>query len=169
MPSYRNISFATAGSVVDVLDHGANVLVQGSATRELIGRITTLERPLERYLFVPKRHNDVFAQFAETMWMLAGRDDISWLSKYLPIAPNYSDDGQTWRGAYGPRLRRWGGRVDQLDNVRRLLSEDRASRRAVMVLFDPERDFADSKGYPVQQLAQLDCARRQAPFKRGQP
>ena len=35
-----------------------------------------LERPLERYLFLPKRHNDVFAQFAETMWMLAGRDDI---------------------------------------------------------------------------------------------
>lgn len=148
MPSYRNISFATAGSMIDVLEHGADVLVRGSATRELIGRITTLERPLERYLFLPKRHNDVFAQFAETMWVLAGRDDISWLSRYLPRAPNYSDDGQTWHGAYGPRLRRWAGHVDQLDKVRALLSEDRTSRRAVMVLFDPERDFANSNDIP---------------------
>lgn len=148
MPSYRNISFATVASVMDVVDQGSDVVVGGKATRELIGRLTALEQPLERYLFLPKRHNDVFAQFAETMWVLAGRDDIGWLSRYLPRAPNYSDDGQTWRGAYGPRLRRWTGDVDQLDEVRRLLSADQASRRAVMVLFDPVRDFVDSKDVP---------------------
>lgn len=148
MPIYRNISFATAGSVVDVLDHGSDVVVRGMATRELVGRVTTLDRPLERYLFLPKRHNHVFAQFAETMWVLAGRNDIAWLARYLSRAPDYSDDGQTWHGAYGPRLRRWAGHVDQLDNVRRLLNGDPASRRAVMSLFDPERDFADSKDIP---------------------
>lgn len=148
MPSYRNISFATAGSLIDVFDHGSDVVVRGKVTRELVGRITTLERPLERYLFLPKRHNDVFAQFAETMWVLAGRDDIAWLSKYLPRAPDYSDNGRTWHGAYGPRLRRWARDVDQLDKVRRLLSEDQASRRAIMVLFDPAQDFVDSKDIP---------------------
>ena len=148
MPSYRNISFATVGSVIDILDHGSNVVVHGKATRELMGRLTTLERPLERYLFLPKRHNDVFAQFAETMWVLAGRDDVVWLSRYLPRAPDYSDDGRTWHAAYGPRLRRWAGDVDQLDKVRRLLTEDRESRRGVMVLFDPARDFVDSKDIP---------------------
>jgi thymidylate synthase len=135
-------------SVIDVLDQGADVVVRGKATRELVGRLTTLEQPLERYLFLPKRHNDVFAQFAETMWVLAGRNDIAWLSRYLPRAPDYSDDGQTWHGAYGPRLRRWAGDVDQLDKVRRLLSEDQASRRAVMVLFDPVQDFVDPKDVP---------------------
>ncbi len=148
MPSYRNISFATADSVVEVYDQGSDVVVRDKATRELIGRLTTLEQPLERYLFLPKRRNNVFAQFAETMWMLAGRNDIAWLSRYLPRASDYSDDGQTWHGAYGPRLRRWAGDVDQIDKVRRLLSEDRASRRAVMVLFDPVRDFEDSKDIP---------------------
>lgn len=148
MPVYRNISFATAGSVVDVLDHGSDVAVRGKATRELVGRTTTLDQPLERYLFLPRRHNDAFAQFAEAMWVLAGRDDIAWLARYLPRAPDFSDDGLTWHGAYGPRLRRWAGHVDQVDGVRRLLSADLASRRAVMALFDPERDFAASNDIP---------------------
>lgn len=148
MPIYRNISFATAGSVVDVLDHGSDVVVRGKATRELVGRTTTLDQPLERYLFLPKRHNDAFAQFAEAMWVLAGRDDIAWLARYLPRAPDFSDDARTWHGAYGPRLRRWAGHVDQLDSVRRLLSEDPTSRRAVMALFDPGRDFAVSNDIP---------------------
>jgi thymidylate synthase len=148
MPTFRNISFATAASVTDVCENGTEVVVRGRTTRELVGRLTTLEKPLERYLFLPKRHNDVFAQFAETLWVLAGRDDIDWLSRYLPRAPDYSDDGATWHGAYGPRLRRWAGTVDQLDKVRRLLSQDKTSRRAVMTLFDPSRDFADSKDIP---------------------
>lgn len=147
MPSYRNISFATAASVQELLRHGADVVVRARQTKELVGRMTRLERPLERYLFLPRRHNDVFAQFAETMWVLAGRDDIGWLKRYLPRAPDFSDDGETWRGAYGPRLRNW-GTVDQIDAVRKLLSVDRASRQAVMILFDPARDYTVSKDIP---------------------
>lgn len=148
MPNYRNVSFATAASVAHVLDHGCDVVVRGKATRELVARVTGLERPLERYLFLPARHNDVFAQFAQAMWALAGRDDIDWLSAYLPRAPDFSDDGRTWRGAYGPRLRSWNGHIDQLDEVRRLLIDDQASRRAVMSLFDPARDFVNTKDVP---------------------
>ncbi|WP_349958065.1 thymidylate synthase [Rhizobium sp. ZPR3] len=148
MPSYRNISFATAASVADVLQYGSEVVVRGKQTRELIERVTVLERPLERYLFLPKRHNDVFAQFAETMWVLAGRNDFAWLEGYLPRAAEYSDDGHTWRGGYGPRLRHWSGNVDQIDEVRKLLLADTVSRRAVMVLFDPGQDFVDSQDIP---------------------
>lgn len=148
MPNYRNISFATVDSVADLLQSGAEVRVRGKLTRELLGRISSLERPYERYLFVPKRYNDVFAQFAETMWMLAGRNDIAWLKRYLPRAPDFSDDGDTWHGAYGPRLRAWGGSIDQLDEVRRLLAKDHASRRAVMTLFDPAFDYADTRDIP---------------------
>jgi thymidylate synthase len=148
MPNYRNISFATVDSVADVLQSGVEVRVRGKLTRELLGRVTSLERPYERYLFVPKRHNDVFAQFAETMWMLAGRDDIGWLARYLPRAPEFSDDGKIWHGAYGPRLRRWNESIDQLNEVRQLLTKDLTSRRAVMTLFDPARDYIVSKDIP---------------------
>lgn len=147
MRSYRNVSVATTEMVGELLGAGSSVEVRGRSTREVVARHTRLNRPLERHLFVPGRNNDVFAQVAETMWVLAGRDDVAWLERYLPRAPQFSDDGKTWRAAYGPRLRNWGGR-DQIDEVRNLLIDDPASRRAVISLFDPARDIVHAKDVP---------------------
>ena len=134
--------------MADLLAHSTEVVVRGVRTREVLHRVTILERPLERFVFVPRRGNDPFAQIAEAVWVLAGRDDLAWLARYIPRAADYSDDGQIWRAAYGPRLRRWRGRVDQLDRVRELLLSDPTSRRAVSGLFDPDADFVDSKDVP---------------------
>ena len=144
----RNVSFATVECLSAILERGSEVVVRGSRTRELTHHVTVLERPLERFVFVPNRGNDPFAQMAEAVWVLAGRDDVDWLRRYLPRALDFSDDGSTWRGGYGPRLRRWHGVVDQLDQVRRLLVSDRASRRAVTALFDPEIDFVATLDVP---------------------
>jgi len=144
---YRNISFATVAGLADLLDHGAAIEVRGATVRELRSRMTVLSRPRERCLFVPYRMNDMIANLAETFWVLAGRNDVAWLTPYLPRAIEYSDDGVTWRGGYGPRLRDWKG-VDQIGETRRLLLQERATRRAVMSLFDPDRDFVDSKDIP---------------------
>ena len=134
--------------MADLLAQGSEVVVRGDRTREILHRVTILERPLERFVFVPHRRNDPFAQIAEAVWVLAGRDELAWLARYIPRAADYSDDGEIWRAAYGPRLRRWRGRVDQLDRVRELLLSDPTSRRAVAGLFDPDADFVDSKDVP---------------------
>ena len=110
-------------------------------------KITILQRPLERCLFLPHRGNEIVATIAETLWVLAGRDDIGWLSVFLPRASDFSDDGVRWRGAYGPRLRNWHG-VDQIAQNLRLLREEQSTRRAVISLFDPDRDFVHSKDIP---------------------
>jgi thymidylate synthase len=144
----RNVSFATVNGLADLMANGAEVTVRGHRTREVLHWVATLQRPLERFVFVPGRGNDPFAQIAEAVWVLAGRGDVGWLGRYLPRALDYSDDGEIWRAAYGPRLRRWHGSIDQLDRVRRLLLADPASRRAVAGLFDPEADFVDSKDVP---------------------
>lgn len=146
----RNVSFATVEGIGAVMAAGTVVAVGGQTTRELIHHVTVLERPLERFIFVPERRNDAFAQIAEAIWVVAGRDDVSWLSRYLPRAGDFSGDGQTWRGAYGPRLRHWRGEndVDQIDQVRRILKEDGSSRRAVMSLFDPNRDLKATSDIP---------------------
>ncbi len=86
-------------------------------------------------------------QLPKSMWVIAGRNDLEYLSAYLPRAIEFSDDGCTWRAGYGPRLRNWNG-VDQLAAVVDLLTADRVVRRAVMTIFDPNRDYAESKDVP---------------------
>ncbi|APX86880.1 hypothetical protein BV511_20565 [Methylorubrum extorquens] len=145
----RNVSFATVEGLEALMRIGNPVTVAGKETREILHRVTIVERPLERFVFVPERRNDAFAQMAEALWVMAGRNDVEWLSRYLPRAADFSNDGgSTWRGAYGPRLRRWHGSVDQFEHVRRLLHEDPSSRRAVMNLFDPAIDLAADDDIP---------------------
>jgi hypothetical protein len=67
----RNISFATAASLRKILLDGKAETVRGTETREILSQVTTLERPLERCLFLPGRLNDVFAQVAESLWVIS--------------------------------------------------------------------------------------------------
>jgi thymidylate synthase len=144
---HRNISFATIEGLAEIISTGEAIEVRGSRVQELRNKVTVLQRPLERCLFLPHRGNDIAATIAETVWVLAGRDDIGWLSTFLPRASEFSDDGVRWRGAYGPRLRDWHG-VDQIAQNLRVLREEQSTRRAVISLFDADRDFAPSKDIP---------------------
>lgn len=116
-------------------------------TKELTHVGITLDYPLRREVLVPGRRCNIVAQIAETVWVLAGRNDVEWLSRYLPRARDYSDDGKVWRGAYGRRLRKWHG-ADQLTAVVEALQEDPETRRAVAVIYDPEQDFEPGKDIP---------------------
>lgn len=145
--TYRNAARAFVAELAEIRSTGHAVRVRGMRTHELLARTVTLENPMERFITVPGRRNDVFATIAETMWVLAGRNDMEYLARYLGRALQFSDDQATWRGGYGPRLRNWDG-VDQVDEIRKLLHSDAESRRAVAVLFDPARDFAETLDVP---------------------
>ncbi len=144
---HRNASAATAAGLSQLLSRGQALHVRGKEIREIRNNIIVLERPVEKVLIMPHRGNSVFAALAETMWVLAGRNDLGWLKTYLRRAPDFSDDGQTWRAGYGPRLRNWKG-VDQIEEVLKLLRDESTSRRAVMSLYDPAVDFVESKDIP---------------------
>ncbi|QPE05502.1 hypothetical protein IT882_05645 [Microbacterium schleiferi] len=144
---YRNAARAFIAELAEIRSSGQPVTVRGLPTHERLARTVTLAQPTERFITVPGRRNDVFATIAETMWVLAGRNDMEYLARYLGRALQFSDDQVTWRGGYGPRLRDWGG-VDQVDEIRKLLRSDPESRRAVAVLFDPARDFVDTLDVP---------------------
>jgi thymidylate synthase len=45
---------------------------------------TTLTNPVNREILVESRKANIFAQIAETMWVLSGRNDVEWLERYLP-------------------------------------------------------------------------------------
>jgi len=147
MTTYRHIEAAFLGELREIIECGGDVAVRGALTRECRARLIEIENVRERYLLIPGRNNNIFAAIAESMWVIAGRNDLEYIRPYLPRADEYSDDGQTWRAGYGPRLRNWNG-VDQLSEVVSILRAETASRRAVATIFDPDRDFVDSKDIP---------------------
>ena len=128
--------------------------------------VLEITNPLHRILTIPARLNSLPATAAETIWVLAGRDDMEFLSFYLKRAPDFSDDGKVWRAAYGPRLRRWSTTEDleptedlydpphdQLAAVIAELRERPESRRAVIGLLNPARDHENftAKDFPCTQ------------------
>lgn len=119
----------------------------GKAKETLMARIHLSDPHQNPYSTNLRRKASLPAQIAETVWLLSGRDDIKFIEPFLPRAKDFSDDGVTWRGAYGPRIRNWGG-VDQLRNVVDVLNADRGSRRAVINIFDPAEDFQETKDVP---------------------
>lgn len=128
-----------------LLEYGEENGSRNGAVKEFTHIGTTLLHPLRREILLDDRKANIAAQIAETMWVLAGRDDVAWLRRYLPRADDFSDDGERWRGAYGPRLRAYPrGReeepVDQWAHCLDLLRADPLTRRAAMVIYDPVVD-----------------------------
>lgn len=150
------------GSASQALPRLAGMVMNGDermsrvgATRELNNVMITLLDPAPFEITTPGRKVSLPAQIAETMWLLAGRNDVEWLANYLPRAAEFSDDGKVWRGGYGPRLRAFAADnseayagVDQLRHVVELLIEDRDTRRAVMSIYDPAVDTEPGKDIP---------------------
>lgn len=148
MAQFRNIDAAFRGMLEKLTTTGIATDSRNGKTIELTAQTVTIERPLERFLHTHERNNNPFAAIAETMWVIAGRNDLAYLTPYLRRAPSYSDDGgTTWRAGYGPRLRNWNG-VDQIAETHALLNASPMSRRAVVSLFDPAADYQESRDIP---------------------
>jgi thymidylate synthase len=151
MTTYRSVNEALPVLAHLLNTEGARVPSRVGNTKELTFQHFTILDPLQREIVVPGRKANIAAQIAETMWVLGGRNDVDFLSHYLPRAADFSDDGVTWRAGYGPRLRGWKvdpGQVDQMESVIALLREDPSTRRAVMSIFDPAVDYQPSKDIP---------------------
>lgn len=100
---------------------------------------TTYLDPCERVLFEPKRNANPFFHLWESLWILAGWNDVSFLTHFLPRMREFSDGGNVFHGAYGARARNASG-TDQISNVIEELQYDPDSRRAVIGLWQPEHD-----------------------------
>lgn len=132
--------------IAAVLRDGESTSPRGIPTREILGAHLRIDRPRERIVDVEGRTPNPAFAVAEALWILSGSDD-RWIFDYNSQLTRYADCG-VLRGAYGPRLRRWGAEEDQLRRVVDLLLRDRDSRQAVVQIFDPSKDWAGAKDVP---------------------
>lgn len=149
--AYLNARDAFVNLIDSVLNYGDNITVRGMPTKELTSMLITILKPEQRCILLKHRNDDIIAKCAEFLWMFNGQDDIASLSKYLPRAADYSDNGHTWRGAYGPRMRHWAGDTEMIDQVKYvidLLCRDPESRQAVISIWDPFIDTRPGKDIP---------------------
>ena len=111
---------------------------------------TTYTHSRERVLFYHERDANPYFHLMESLWMLAGRNDVDWISQFNGRMNTYSDDGVTFHGAYGYRWRNWFGK-DQLQKALFRLSTYPNDRRVVVGMWDPRQDLVetnDGKDYP---------------------
>lgn len=97
-------------------------------------------RPQERVLFWPARDANPVFHLMESLWMLAGRDDLRFVGYFNARMRNFSDNGSRLNGAYGHR---WRNRfnVDQLATLIRHLQKTPNSRRAVLQMWGTQEDL----------------------------
>jgi hypothetical protein len=96
---------------------------------------TVYSRPMERVVFYELRDANPFFHFMESLWMLAGRNDVEWLAYFNANIANYSDDGEKFHGAYGYRWRKH-FEGDQLMDIARALKANHDCRRQVLQIWD---------------------------------
>lgn len=75
----------------------------------------------------------------EAMWMLSGSESTKTFVGVNPRMLEFSDDGKTLWGAYGPRI------IGQLDHVLSTLRRDPDSRQAVITTWRPQVRSVDAE------------------------
>jgi thymidylate synthase len=125
---------------------------QGGFVYEAAEPVTTVYRvPVFRVLFDETRDAHPFFHLMEAMWVLAGRDDVDFLAYWLKNIRQFSDNGRTFYGSYGARLR------PGLAEAVRMLTKDPESRRVFLPIYEPRDLGADSLDIPCNLGAAASC------------
>ena len=109
---------------------------------------TTYTNPMERVLFNKSRMANPFFHFVEGLWIINGSRDVEFLDLFNTQMRQYSEDGISFWGAYGHRLRHKAG-FDQIEVAVENLTKDKTDRRVVLAMWDPTNDlFGGKKDHP---------------------
>jgi len=121
-----------------IFKKGSTIDSRNGECIELLDSDLYLTNPRARHLYLPGRTSNIFASIAETFWVLAGREELDPLMTFfLPRSKNYSDDGKTWRGAYGPRIYT----NSQIEHIIDMFDIGGLSaRQAAMTIWRPDMD-----------------------------
>lgn len=117
---------------------------------------TTYLNPRERVLLYPERDANPFFHLFESLWILGGKQNVSYLARFNKRMSQFSDDGVTFHAAYGHRLRfHFGG--DQIEAATEQLREQPNTRQAVLQIWDCGTDLNwRGKDIPCNDLIFLD-------------
>lgn len=97
-------------------------------TREIINFESSIDMRFP-VVTIPRRRLGYRFLAAEARWIINGDNRVATIAPYSPVIHNFSDDGVTFFGAYGPRVKA------QLQGVVDTLAADFATRQAVLTVW----------------------------------
>lgn len=116
---------------------------KGSA-REIVAAMLSLKEPRARFSRTESRAT-LFSCLGELLWYLSGTNELSFIEYYIPKYRQWSDDGTSLNGAYGPRIFSPHG-SSQFQTIADIIRTKRDSRQAVIQVLsgsDLERQTKD--------------------------
>ena len=126
--SYFNEAYK--GLAKHIIQDGSPAGPRGLPTKEVLGVSFRVVHPMYNVLYHPDRGLNYRFMVAEFLWILFGYDDTKTIGNYNKRIVEFSDDGTTLWGAYGPRLR------ITLPYVISKLKEDPQTRQAVALIWE---------------------------------
>jgi len=159
-----------------LLEEGEEVSPRGMLTREISPVGITIKDPTKHAITHPVRKLNYGFMVGELLWMLRGKNEVESIAHYNKQWLKYSDDGMTLNGSYGQRIFNWdaGNRdiefknedeysitrgmaskaitVNQFEAAYQQLKADPDTRQATIVIFDPYKDYRETKDKPCTNL-----------------
>lgn len=123
-----NMTRAWKNLLREVLQDGREVSPRGRLTKELPQRTTVVDMR-QPVLISEARGLSYKFMAAEAFWILSGDDRVDGIAPFNKNIAAFSDDGERFFGAYGPKI------VGQLDYVVQKLVEDTDSRQAGLTIW----------------------------------
>lgn len=126
----RSFNEAWLDTIARIMDEGEETAPRGLKTCEVLNHTLAFDasRPV---LTVPERKTQYRFMAAEAHWILSGKDDLAGIAPWNERMREFSDDGESLWGAYGPRV------ADQLNHVLKCLANDADTRQAVITTWRP--------------------------------
>lgn len=129
-----------------VLSRGTRITPTKGPAREISGALLRLTSPRVRLSRTESR-GILFSCLGELLWYLAGSNRLDFIEHYIRDYGDFSDDGKTIYGAYGPRIFGKGSNA-QVSRVIQLLKRKPDSRQAVIQIFDRKDILAKHSDIP---------------------
>lgn len=133
-----------------------------------------ITNPYAREITIPARRWNRYLPYAESLWIASGRNDMAFIRHYLANLDDYSDNGETMRGGYGPRFRHYDSNhydydiraildegpleVDQFRYIVECFKQDINTRRAIITIGDPLKDCFNNQR-KLKQTRDVPCTR----------
>jgi thymidylate synthase len=140
-----NVNDAYPLGIMHLRENGVVQKSQHGSTLEMSEPVSVMYlKPRERILFDPVRDSNPFLNMFEALWLIQGRNDVEFLKYLVDDMKKYSDDGETYYGAYGKRMFSTIGTEEenQVSLAIKRLRENPDDRQVVIMIRE-----ADDMGY----------------------